>query len=311
MNRQGTAAAPSSQRGAIVVPRVNDCVHELATHFCSCACRMISYRSRCASRSCANSRSARTFPIAWSTIGRCGSAIRTEPVCCASSIGTIDSGATKRRFLQPKTARRYASAKTARAAPATSRACSCAWTSKPFTIRKLAEMHLEAKTPNLLLVDSDSSVSSIYKFHTETVVPVRPARDRRRARLVRQRSATARQGFRCRRSAGGLTVDVARRWPASILSPRGHRSGLPNDRYLADHANDDPLLDFQEAVSLVEPDASAEYDAATGKDPAPARLRRTERLRGMGCPRRFTKGLLHFVRETPGLPFDRTLDHSN
>jgi hypothetical protein len=34
---------------------------------------------RCASRSCANSRSARAFPISWSTIGRCGSAICTEP----------------------------------------------------------------------------------------------------------------------------------------------------------------------------------------------------------------------------------------
>jgi hypothetical protein len=52
-----------------------------------------------ASRSCANARAARTLPIDWSTIGRCGSAICTEPVRCASSIAAIESGATSRTFL--------------------------------------------------------------------------------------------------------------------------------------------------------------------------------------------------------------------
>jgi hypothetical protein len=33
-------------------------------------------------------------------------------------------------------------------------------TGKSFLIRKLAELHMEAQTPNLLLVDGDASVSS-------------------------------------------------------------------------------------------------------------------------------------------------------
>jgi hypothetical protein len=34
-------------------------------------------------------------------------------------------------------------------------------TGKSFLIRKIAEMHMEAQTPNLLLVDGDASVDSI------------------------------------------------------------------------------------------------------------------------------------------------------
>jgi hypothetical protein len=36
---------------------------------------------------------------------------------------------------------------------------------KSFIIRKLAEMHMEAKTERLLVVDGDGAVSSLYKFH--------------------------------------------------------------------------------------------------------------------------------------------------
>jgi MinD-like ATPase involved in chromosome partitioning or flagellar assembly len=42
---------------------------------------------------------------------------------------------------------------------------------KSFLIRKIAELHMESSTPNLLLVDGDASVSSIFKFHQDKVVP--------------------------------------------------------------------------------------------------------------------------------------------
>jgi hypothetical protein len=178
---------------------------------------------------------------------------------------------------------------------------------KSFIIRKLAEMHMEAKTPNLLLVDGDASVSSIYKFHTDTVVPFDlhgtvDARDQfvndllRRGKdlVVADLPAASLSTLREMASEYSFADEVAKAgYRMTVISPI-----TPYD---------DPLLDFQEAVSLIDPDAFAAYDAAAGKDPAPTDLRADyvaivnlvsgERsdFEEWDAPGGFTKGLLHFV----------------
>jgi hypothetical protein len=180
---------------------------------------------------------------------------------------------------------------------------------KSFIIRKLAEMHMEARTANLLLVDGDASVSSIYKFHTDTVVPFDlhgtvDARDQFVNDLLRRGNdfviadlpAASLSTLREMASEYSFAEEVAKAgYRMTVISPI-----TPYD---------DPLLDFQEAVSLIDPDAFAAYDAAAGKDPAPAptdlradylaivNLVSGERsdFEEWDAPGGFTKGLLHFV----------------
>jgi hypothetical protein len=40
-------------------------------------------------------------------------------------------------------------------------------TSKTFLVRKIAEVHLAANTPKLMLVDGDSTVGGLFKFYGE------------------------------------------------------------------------------------------------------------------------------------------------
>jgi Mrp family chromosome partitioning ATPase len=123
---------------------------------------------------------------------------------------------------------------------------------KSFLIRKIAELHMESSTPNLLLVDGDASVSSIFKFHQNNVVPFNlhgsvDARDMFVNDLLRRGSDVVIADM----PAASLSTlrEMATEYNfADEVIRAGYRMTIvsPITPY------DDPLLDFQEAVNLVE-----------------------------------------------------------
>ena len=136
---------------------------------------------------------------------------------------------------------------------------------KSFLIRKLAELHMEAQTPNLLLVDGDASVSSIYKFHEDKVVL-----------FDLHGSVDDRDQFVndvLRRGSDLVIVDM----PAASLSKlremaaeydfadevmkAGYRMTVvsPITPY------DDPMHDFQEVVHLMDPAAYAAHESGSSE----------------------------------------------
>ena len=133
-------------------------------------------------------------------------------------------------------------------------------TSKSFVVRKLAEMHLEAKTHGLLLIDGDQTVGSLYRFYHEAGVEMfglhgkLDARDKLTNDLLY-------------RGADFVIVDL----PATSLTKlrdiceeydftqaaadAGYRLTIiaPITPY------DDTVLDLQEAIALIDPQAFATF----------------------------------------------------
>jgi hypothetical protein len=185
---------------------------------------------------------------------------------------------------------------------------------KSFLIRKIAELHMESRTPNLLLVDGDASVSSIFKFHQDNVVP-----------FNLHGSVDARDMFVndiLRRGSDVVIADM----PAASLSTLRE---MATEYNLADEViragyrmtivspitpYDDPLLDFQEAVNLVDPEMFAAFNAETATKSPELAARPNQKSRAdyvaivnmifsaersdfeeWDAPGGFTKGLLQFV----------------
>jgi hypothetical protein len=138
-------------------------------------------------------------------------------------------------------------------------------TGKSFLIRKLAELHMEAQTPNLLLVDGDASVSSIYKFHREQVLPFNlhgsvDERDRFVNDLLRRGSDLVIADLPAA-SLSTLCKMAAEYNFADEVMKAGYRMTVvsPITPY------DDSILDFQEVVNFVDPVAYAAHESGSSE----------------------------------------------
>jgi hypothetical protein len=188
---------------------------------------------------------------------------------------------------------------------------------KSFLIRKIAELHMESSTPNLLLVDGDASVSSIFKFHQDKVVPFNlhgsvDARDMFVNDLLRRGSDLVIADM----PAASLSTlrEMATEYNfADEVVKAGYRMTVisPITPY------DDPLLDFQEAVSLVDPYLFSVFNAETATKSPDLAVRPKQKPQAdyvailnmifsaersdfveWDAPGGFTKGLLNFVGGT-------------
>jgi hypothetical protein len=168
--------------------------------------------------------------------------------------------------------------------------------SKSFLVRKLGEMHLRANTPGLMLVDGDQTVGALFRFYAERDELDNP-RSKQGARGVQMfglhGKVDARDSFvndLLRRGADLVITDL----PATSLTKLREISEEYDFAQAVTDAGyrltivapitpyDDTILDLQEAIALIDPEAFAAFekvfdaknaDATAGATAARAKLK--------------------------------------
>ena len=157
-------------------------------------------------------------------------------------------------------------------------------TSKSFIVRKIAELHLAAKTPGLMLVDGDRTVGSLFKYHGEreadgTAITIQSERGVQVFGLHGE--LDARDKFvndLLRRGAELVITDL----PATSLTKlREISAEYDFARAVADAGYrltiiapitpyDDSVLDLQEAIALLDPAAFRVFERLFDANATPA-----------------------------------------